>query len=83
MRRMVPTVLMCVLACVPVFAQTLGTITGEVKDASGAIIPQSLSRRRTTRRSDPRRTARGRRVQFPAMQPGPTTVKAELGASTQ
>ena len=40
MRRIFsPLFVVLLLIAVPVGAQTLGTITGEVKDASGAIIP--------------------------------------------
>ena len=38
MRRILPTVLLWFL-CAPAGAQTLGTITGEVKDSSGGVIP--------------------------------------------
>ena len=40
MRRIFPLLfVLLLLVAVPVGAQTLGTITGEVKDASGAVIP--------------------------------------------
>ena len=40
MRRVLPLVLVLLfVVCAPAGAQTLGTITGEVKDASGAVIP--------------------------------------------
>ena len=39
MRYGVSIVLVWLITCVPSFAQTLGTITGDVKDASGAVIP--------------------------------------------
>ena len=39
MRRIFPSVFVWLLVCAPAGAQTLGTITGEVKDASGAVIP--------------------------------------------
>jgi len=39
MRRIFPMFVVLLLVAIPVSAQTLGTITGDVKDASGAIIP--------------------------------------------
>ena len=39
MRRIFPLFVVLLLVAVPVSAQTLGTITGEVKDGSGAVIP--------------------------------------------
>src|SRR5688572_21521973 len=80
MRRIVPTVLMCVLACVPVFAQTLGTITGEVKDASGAVIPgvTVTAQNNATNAIREGTSNEAGAYSFPAMQPGTYTVKAEL-----
>ena len=39
MRRFSLGVLVWLCLCITSFAQTLGTITGEVKDSSGAVIP--------------------------------------------
>ena len=39
MRRTLLFSAVCLLFSAPCFAQTMGTITGEVKDSSGAIIP--------------------------------------------
>src|SRR5262249_14695761 len=39
MRRASSAVVLWFLLCQPGFAQTLGTITGEVKDSSGAVVP--------------------------------------------
>ena len=39
MRRTLLVGLTWLLLCAPAFAQTLGTITGEVKDSTGAVVP--------------------------------------------
>ena len=80
MRRILPTVLVCLLACVPAFAQTLGTITGEVKDASGAIIPgvTVTAQNNATNATREGTSNEAGAYSFPAMQPGTYTVKAEL-----
>ena len=39
MSKWIPSVLVCLVLCTPAYAQTLGTITGEVKDESGATVP--------------------------------------------
>src|SRR6188508_967633 len=80
MRRFFPTILVWLIACVPCFAQTLGTVTGEVKDTSGAVIPgasvtvQNTSTNAT--REMPSNEAGA--YTFTALPPGPYIVKAEL-----
>src|SRR5206468_12904374 len=68
------------LLCAPCFAQTLGTITGEVRDSSGLVVPgatvtvvnKATNATRTT-------TSNGVGLfDFPALQPGTYTVKSEL-----
>jgi hypothetical protein len=39
MRRTLFVGLTLFLLCAPSFAQTLGTITGEVKDSTGGVVP--------------------------------------------
>jgi hypothetical protein len=39
MRRILPVGAMWFLLCAPCAAQTLGTITGQVKDGTGAVLP--------------------------------------------
>ena len=68
------------LIAVPVGAQTLGTITGEVKDASGAIIPGAIVTATNTGTNATREmpsNAAGAYT-FAALPPGPYIVKAEL-----
>jgi hypothetical protein len=80
MRRILPTVLVWLLACVPSFAQTLGTITGEVKDASGAIIPGATVTATNTGTNASREMASNEAgtYTFAALPPGPYVVKSEL-----
>ncbi len=80
MRRILPTVLVWLLACAPSFAQTLGTITGEVKDASGAIVPgvTVTAQNNATNAIREGTSNEAGAYSFPAMQPGTYTVKAEL-----
>jgi hypothetical protein len=86
MRRSLSVVLFCLafLVClsfsVPCFAQTLGTITGEVKDSSGAIVP-GVTVTVVNKATNATRTASSNTVglfDFPALQPGQYTVKSEL-----
>jgi hypothetical protein len=66
--------------CVPAGAQTLGTITGDVKDASGAVIPgASVSAQSTaTNATREAQSNEAGAYSFPALPPGPYIVKAEL-----
>src|SRR5688572_33341185 len=80
MRRILPTVLVLLLACVPSFAQTLGTITGDVKDGSGAIIPGATVTATNTGTNAAREMPSNEAgaYTFSALPPGPYVVKAEL-----
>src|SRR5215475_15119433 len=79
--RRCPLVLLLLLAiCVPSFAQTLGTITGEVKDSSGALIP-GVTVTVTNKATNAVRTTTSNEVglfDFPALAPGNYTVKSEI-----
>ncbi|MCM3879599.1 MAG: carboxypeptidase-like regulatory domain-containing protein [Vicinamibacterales bacterium] len=81
MRRILPSVLAwLVFVYAPAGAQTLGTITGEVKDASGAIIPGATVTATNTGTNAAREMpSNGAGVYtFAALPPGPYVVKAEL-----
>lgn len=73
-------VVVCLLLSVPAYAQTLGTITGEVKDASGAVLPGATVTAQNVGtnavRTQPSNEAGA--FTFPAMPPGAYLVKAEL-----
>ena len=74
------TVLVLLLFCAPLYGQTLGTITGDVKDSSGATIPGSTITV-TNVATNASRTQTSNEVgafTFPAMPPGVYVVKAEL-----
>ena len=80
MRRSVLTVLAWALMCAPGLAQTQGTITGDVKDASGAVIPGATV---TAQNTSTNATREGHSNEagaytFAALPPGPYVVKAEL-----
>ena len=80
MRRILPTVFIWLLACAPSFAQTLGTITGEVKDSSGAVMP-GVTVTATNNATNAVREGQSNEAgaySFPALPPGTYTVKAEL-----
>src|SRR5688572_8586705 len=80
MRRILPTVLVWLLACAPSFAQTLGTITGDVKDSSGAVIPGATVSATNTGTNAVRESQSNEAgvYSFAALPPGPYVVKAEL-----
>jgi hypothetical protein len=70
----------CLFLCVPCFAQTLGTITGEVRDSSGAVVP-GVTVTAVNKATNATRTASSNNAglfDFPALQPGLYTVKSEL-----
>ena len=79
MRRILFAGLTWLILCSPGFAQTLGTITGEVRDTSGALVPgvtvtvvnKATNLTRATTSNDV-----GLFV-FPAQPPGPYTVNSE------
>ena len=80
MRRSMSTVLVWFITCVPCMAQTLGTITGEVKDGSGAIIPGAtvtVTNTGTNASREMPSNASGIYT-FTALPPGPYVVKSEL-----
>jgi hypothetical protein len=66
------------------FAQTLGTITGEVKDSSGAVIPGATVTATNTGTNASRevQTNEAGIFNFPALPPGNYSVKAELQGFT-
>ena len=68
------------LLCAPAFAQTLGTITGEVRDSTGAVVPGATVTV-VNKATNATRTTSSNEVglfDFPALPPGPYTVKSEL-----
>ena len=71
--------LLGLLACVPVFSQTFGEITGEVKDSAGAIIVGAKVTATNTGTSAERDTlTNGAGVySFPSLQPGDYDVRVE------
>ena len=80
MRQILCTSVTWLLLSAPAFTQTLGTISGEVTDASGGVIPgvtvtainKATNATRTT-------TSNGDGLfDFPALPPGSYTVKSEL-----
>ena len=80
MQRSLSLALICLFLAVPCFAQTLGTITGEVKDASGGVIP-GVTVTATNKATNAVRTTTTNSAglyDFPALQPGTYTVKSEL-----
>ena len=81
MRRVFPLLFVALLlTAIPVGAQTLGTITGEVKDGSGAIIPGAtvtVTNTGTNASREMPSNASGVYT-FAALPPGPYVVKSEL-----
>src|SRR5207248_9936697 len=80
MRRLLFVGVTWLLLCVPIFAQALGTITGEVKDATGAVVPGATVTV-TNKATNATRTTSTNEVglyDFPALPPGQYTVKTEL-----
>ena len=81
MRRVLPLVLVLLfVVCAPSGAQTLGTITGEVKDPSGAVIPGATVTATNTGTNAAREMPSNESgiYTFAALPPGPYVVKAEL-----
>src|SRR4030095_13128228 len=74
------TLFVVVLFWAPLAAQTLGTITGDVKDSSGATIPGSTVTATNVATNATRTQASNEVGAFtsPAMPPGVYIVKAEL-----
>jgi hypothetical protein len=80
MRRTLFVGFTSLLLSVPCFAQTLGTITGEVKDSTGAVVP-GVTVTVVNKATNATRTTATNEVglyDFPALQPGAYTVKSEL-----
>src|ERR1700687_3238937 len=80
MRRTLYVGMTWLLLCAPCFAQTLGTITGEVRDSTGAVVP-GVSLTVVNKATNATRTTSSNAVglfDFPALQPGAYTVKSEL-----
>src|SRR5205809_1060491 len=80
MQRTWFAVLVSLVLSVPSFAQTLGTITGEVKDSTGAVVPGATVTV-VNKATNATRTTTTNEVglfDFPALQPGEYTVKSEL-----
>src|SRR5437762_14256145 len=80
MRRTLFVGLTCLLLCTPCFAQTLGTITGEVKDSSGGVVPGATVTV-VNKGTNATRTTASNEVglfDFPALPPGTYTVTTEL-----
>jgi Carboxypeptidase regulatory-like domain/TonB-dependent Receptor Plug Domain len=80
MRRTLLVLFTWLILCAPGFAQTLGTITGEVKDSSGAVVPGATVTV-LNKATNATRTATSNEVglfDFPALPPGNYTVKTEL-----
>ena len=80
MRRILLVGCTWLLLCTPSLAQTLGTITGEVKDASGGVVP-GVTVTVVNKATNATRTTTTNEVglfDFPALPPGPYTVKSEL-----
>ena len=81
MRRMFYSLFVALLLiAVPAGAQTLGTITGDVKDSSGALIPGATVTATNTGTNAARESVSNDSgaYSFPALPPGPYIVKAEL-----
>ena len=81
MRRFFPLFFVgLLLTAIPVGAQTLGTITGDVKDASGALIPGATVTVTNTGTNAARESTSNEAgaYSFPALPPGPYIVKSEL-----
>jgi hypothetical protein len=80
MRRILLVGLTSLLLCAPCFAQTLGTITGEVRDTTGAVIPGATVTV-VNKATNATRTTVSNEVglfDFPALPPGSYTVKTEI-----
>src|SRR6266481_1611364 len=80
MRRTLFVGLTWLLLCAPCVAQTLGTITGEVRDSTGLVVPGATVTV-VNKATNATRTTSSNEVglfDFPALQPGTYTVKSEL-----
>jgi hypothetical protein len=80
MRRTLFAGLTWLIFCAPCVAQTLGTITGVVRDSTGAMVP-GATMTVVNKATNATRTTVSNAVglfDFPALQPGLYTVKSEL-----
>src|ERR1043166_8602762 len=80
MRRCLWLVSTWALLCAPAFAQTLGTISGEVRDSSGALVP-GVTVTVVSKATTAGRTTSTNGVglfDFPALPPGAYSVRSEL-----
>src|SRR5947209_914379 len=80
MRRASSALVVWFVLSLPAFAQTLGTITGEVKDSTGAVVPGATVTV-TNKATNATRTTASNAVglyDFPALPPGSYTIKTEL-----
>jgi hypothetical protein len=80
MLKLALRVVLCLVLGTPGYAQTLGTITGEVQDATGAALPGATVTAQNVG-TNAVRTQQSNEVgayAFPAMPPGAYIVKAEL-----
>jgi hypothetical protein len=80
MRRASSAVVLWLFLAPAGYAQTLGTITGEVKDSSGAVVPGATVTA-VNKATNATRTTASNAVglfDFPALPPGQYTVKIEL-----
>ncbi len=80
MRRTLLVGLTWLLFCAPAVAQTLGTITGEVRDSTGGLVPGATVTV-VNKATNATRTTQTNEVglfDFPALPPGNYTVKSEL-----
>jgi len=80
MRRSSIAVLVWSILCLPCFAQTLGTITGEVKDSTGGVVP-GATLTVVNKATNATRTTSSNEVglfDFPALPPGLYSVQSEL-----
>src|SRR5256714_330210 len=80
MRRILFAVFTSLLLCAPCVAQSLGTITGAVKDSTGAVVPGATVTV-VNKGTNATRTTSSNEVglyEFPALPPGEYTVKTEI-----
>jgi hypothetical protein len=77
--KWIAVVVLCLAACVPAFSQTFGEITGEVKDATGALVPGVAVTVTNTATNAQRSTTSNEAgiYSFPSLAPGSYNVRAE------
>src|SRR5512140_273280 len=79
MRRLLLLICLAIVVAIPICAQTLGEIAGEVKDSSGAVVPKAAVTATNTG-TNAARTAISNDAglyTFPSLVPGIYTVKVE------